>query len=73
MRHTTVINNAPWVSAIGIGLLAASFYVQGPLSMGLMFAASMVLSAACAPVRVDSDSAFTPSELEVALAVVTTI
>lgn len=45
MRHTTVINNVPWVNAIAIGLLAASFFTKGPLSLGLTLAALMVLGA----------------------------
>jgi|GEM_PF-7096748 len=45
MRHTTVLYNAPWVIAIGVGLLAASFETQGQLSKALTLASLMMLSA----------------------------
>jgi len=46
MKHSTVINNAPWVIAFGTILSACSFFVHGPLSVVLVLTATIVISAA---------------------------
>jgi len=45
MNNSTVINNAPWVTAFGTVCTAVSFFVGLPLSLALNFVALVAISA----------------------------
>ena len=45
MKNSTVINNAPWVTALGTACTATSFFVGQPLSLALNLVGLVVISA----------------------------
>lgn len=45
MKNSTVINNAPWVTAFGIVCTAVSFFVGLPLSSALNLLGLVAISA----------------------------